>query len=127
MTLRPEPYSPEVGGVLRAVLDALAAWTPTAWITFDVVEFSANVLMFAPLGVLVVLWGGRWWLGILIGLMVSGAIETTQYFFLETRVADVRDLVANTLGSAIGAVATSALQGRRCTHSDRIATAIEGS
>ncbi|MEV7766488.1 VanZ family protein [Microbacterium sp. NPDC086615] len=104
MTLRPTIYDENVGGILHAILRAARGWPPTAWITFDGVEFTANVVMFAPLGVLVLLWGGRWWHGIAAGLLISSAIETTQLLFLPTRVADVRDVIANTSGAAIGVV-----------------------
>ena len=120
MTLRPEPYSPEVGGALASVLELLASRPLTAWITFDLVEFTANVVMFAPLGALVLLWGGRWWAAALLGLAASGAIETIQLLFLDARVADVRDLVANTLGALIGALLTAAVRaGTRRSHSAR--------
>ncbi|MDQ1116679.1 glycopeptide antibiotics resistance protein [Microbacterium testaceum] len=82
MTLRPTIYDENVGGILHAILRAARGWPPTAWITFDGVEFTANVVMFAPLGVLVLLWGGRWWHGIAAGLLISSAIETTQLLFL---------------------------------------------
>lgn len=112
MTLRPSIYDDRVGGILQHVFRVLASWPGTAWITFDAVEFSANVLLFVPLGVLAVAWRGRWWHGILLGLAVSAAIETTQLLFLPTRVADVRDVVANTLGAAVG-VGIGALLSRR--------------
>ena len=102
MTLRPTIYDARVGSLLHTVLRALHSWSPTAWISFDVVEFTANVAMFVPLGILVLAWGGRWWYGILIGTVLSAAIETIQLLFLPTRVADVRDVVANTVGAAIG-------------------------
>ncbi|WP_295833134.1 VanZ family protein [uncultured Microbacterium sp.] len=102
MTLRPSIYDAEVGGILRRLLDALQQSPATAWITFDVVESPANVVMFVPLGLLVIAWRGRWWHGILLGLTVSCAIEITQLVFLPTRVADVGDVVANTLGATLG-------------------------
>ncbi|MFF7683634.1 VanZ family protein [Microbacterium sp. NPDC007973] len=102
MTLRPSIYDDRVGGILHRVFRALASWPGTAWITLDLVEFSANVLLFVPLGVLVVAWRRRWWQGILLGLVLSAAIEIAQLAFLPTRVADPRDVVANTLGAAVG-------------------------
>lgn len=127
MTLRPEPYGPETAGVLRRFLDLLSGWPPTAWVTFDLVEFSANVVMFAPLGLLVVAWGGRPWHGILIAVVLSSGIELAQGAFLPTRVADVRDVIANTGGAALGVVAALAIVRARRLHSERIARAIESS
>jgi len=104
MTLRARPY----GSDIAAALDRLLAWfaqrESTAWITFDRVEFAANVAMFVPLGVFAVLWFGvrGWWTAPLLGLLASGAIELSQSLFLDARVADVRDLVANTVGAVLG-------------------------
>ncbi|SDP03466.1 VanZ like family protein [Microbacterium sp. ru370.1] len=105
MTLRPSIYDERTGGILRRVLHALAGWPGTAWVSFDVLEFAANVIMFLPLGVLFVAWRRPWWQGIAAGVVVSASIETVQLLFLPTRVADVRDVVANTLGAAIGVAA----------------------
>lgn len=127
LTLRPAPYGDDTAGVLRRVLALLAGWPPTAWVTFDVVEFSANVVMFVPFGALVLAWGGRAWQGILGGLVASAAIETTQLLFLPTRVADVRDLVANTLGAALGVLAVVLISRSVRLHSEHIAGAIESS
>ena len=104
LTLRAQPY----GGVLAGGLDRLLAWLAqhpsTAWITFDRVEFAANVAMFVPLGILAVLWFGvrGWWSAPVIGLVVSAVIEASQALLLPSRVADVRDLAANTTGAVAG-------------------------
>ena len=122
LTLRPSPYDPEAGEFLASVLALLARSPVTAWITFDVVEFAANVALFVPLGILCVLWAGarRWWIPPIAGLVLSGAIELSQALFLDTRVADVRDLAANTLGAVIGlAVMLAVGTGRRCDSSRR--------
>lgn len=104
LTLRARPYGDDIAGIVDRVVAWLARREATAWITFDVVEFGANVAMFLPLGVFVVLWFGvrRWWLAPATGLLLSGAIEGIQYVFLDSRVADVRDLVANTAGALVG-------------------------
>jgi glycopeptide antibiotics resistance protein len=127
MTLRPEPYGTETAGILRRVLALLAEWSPTAWVTFDIVEFAANVTMFVPFGLLVSAWGVRAWQGFLGGFLASAAIETTQLLFLPTRVADVRDLVANTVGTAVGVLAAALISRSMRLHSERIASAIESS
>ncbi len=106
LTLRARPYGDEIAGLVERVVAWLARRDATSWITFDVVEFGANVAMFAPLGVFAVLWFGarRWWLAPPLGLALSGIIEGAQYLFLDTRIADVRDLVANTAGALAGAL-----------------------
>jgi len=109
MTLRPSIYDDGVGGILRSALRLLRAWPPTAWVTFDVVEFTANVALFVPLGMLVLAWGGRWWQGILTAAIVSSGIETLQLLFLPTRVADARDVAANTLGAVVGVALMAAV------------------
>jgi len=104
MTLRAQPYGSAIATGLDRLLTWFAEHASTAWITFDRVEFAANVAMFVPLGILAVLWFGvrGWWSAPVIGALVSTAIESTQALLLSTRVPDVRDIVANTLGAVIG-------------------------
>ncbi|MFM2719586.1 VanZ family protein [Microbacterium mcarthurae (nom. nud.)] len=127
ITLRPAPYGPETASVLESLLRALEAWPPTAWVTFELVEFGANIALFAPFGLLVLAWGGRPWLGVLGGLALSVVIELSQWALLPSRVADTRDLLANTIGAAVGVVAAMAVARARRLHSERIARAIESS
>lgn len=104
MTLTVRPY----GGDIASAIDRLIAWfalrPSTAWITFERVEFGANVAMFVPLGVFAVLWFGvrGWWTAPLLGFVASGLIEATQLLFLPTRYPTVSDLVANTAGAVVG-------------------------
>lgn len=104
LTLRAQPYGGDIAGVLDRVLAWFAERESTRWITFDVIEFSSNVAMFVPLGLFAVLWFGvrGWWTAPLLGLGLSLAIEALQATLLDTRVADVRDVVANTGGAVIG-------------------------
>ena len=83
--------------------------------------------MFVPFGVLAILWDGLWWVGILSGLATSAVIETSQALLLPTRVADARDLLANTLGTALGVVVGLLVVRTVRLHSERIADAIESS
>ena len=68
------------------------------------VEFAANIVMFVPFGVLAALLRPHlgWWLLVGTGTSISVAIELAQLFLLPSRVADLRDVVSNTLGTAIG-------------------------
>lgn len=113
LTIGPQPAG--ANGLLRTLADAFAESRLTAWITYPVLEFTANIALFVPAGVLVVLWIGAlssrtfpavrrwWWLAAPTGLAVSGLIEGVQATLLADRVPDVRDLVSNTLGALVGA------------------------
>ena len=68
-----------------------------------------NVLLFLPLGAVLALLTARpWWWVVLPAAVVSGAIELVQGRWLD-RVASWSDLVANTVGALLGAVAVSLL------------------
>lgn len=102
VTLWPEPGPDRTFDVVRAVI----GWLDSHGIavTYLGVEFAANIAMFVPFGILVGLLvpRRRAWLVIVLGAATSVAIELAQLAFLPTRVADVRDVVANTLGAAAG-------------------------
>jgi glycopeptide antibiotics resistance protein len=102
MTLRPTIVDPQVESAILRLVRKLRAVPGMGWVTDSGVEFTANVAMFVPLGLLVIAWRGRWWHGILGGLVLSAGIETWQLLMLPGRVADVRDLLANALGAALG-------------------------
>lgn len=105
VTLNPSPPSPGANRLLRRVLEWFGRHEATEWITLDRFEFLANIALFVPVGVLVLLFLGRrwWWVGIVVGLVLTLGIEGAQQF-MPARFPDVRDLVANTAGAAIGAV-----------------------
>lgn len=103
ITLNPFPPDPHRNGLLEGLLAAFATTPLLGWIDYDVVEFTANVLMFVPMGILfTLLWGvWRWWLVLAVGAAATLIIEFIQ-LFLPERVSDPRDLLANTLGAALG-------------------------
>jgi glycopeptide antibiotics resistance protein len=114
------PRDDSVGNpVVDAVLDLLSSSEITAWISFAVLERVANIVMFVPLGALLILALGRqhrlqaW----VIGVGYSVVIETCQALFLAGRVADPFDVVMNGLGAGIGVVITVAVvdRGKRTT------------
>lgn len=77
---------------------------------YDVVQFVANVVLFVPLGWLAVaLTRARWWQVTLLGLLLSTGIEVGQALVRPDRFATVSDVVANTLGTALGAAAAALL------------------
>ena len=92
--------SPFIGWFVRSVQ---AAGAP--WFSYDWVEFSANVALFVPLGVLGVMVVGRrrWWLAVAGGVATSVVIEAVQWMLLPERFPTPWDVLANTLGAAVGA------------------------
>lgn len=113
ITLDPAPPAPAGNPLLRALLRAVSAVPGLGWVDYDVAEFTANILLFVPMGVLFTLLLGvwRWWVAVAIGVFATLFIEFTQRF-LPARVSDPRDLLANTLGTLIG-VAIVVLIARR--------------
>ncbi|MGN6218406.1 MAG: VanZ family protein [Microbacterium sp.] len=95
----PVPVDRGATGMLRG----LARFVPV--LTYDRVEFGANVLLFVPLGVLLAVAMPRRRVFLVpFALLLSGAIEAGQAIFLDERTATFRDIVANTIGATIGLV-----------------------
>jgi glycopeptide antibiotics resistance protein len=106
VTLGPVP-SDGRSSLVHALVRLFDRFEATRWLDFLMVEFLLNIAMFMPLGLLLVLLLGRhrWWLAILSGIGLTFAIEFLQQA-LPDRVSDPRDLLANSLGSALGVLAT---------------------
>jgi len=111
VTLGPQPLDPQDQGMLlRAMRLAREVLLPrwpalAAQVTYNHVEFTANVIMFVPLGIFLILLMGRrfWWLVIVMGVAATCFIETAQRF-IPGRVPDVRDIESNSIGTVIGVV-----------------------
>ncbi|MCS5716750.1 VanZ family protein [Herbiconiux sp. CPCC 205763] len=103
----PTPVDSGSGGLLFRALRVLHQHGLPEFVSYNVVEFAANIAMFVPLGVLIaLLFGPRWWwVTIVACLALSISIEVYQYQFLPYRYATVRDVLANSAGGAIGAIA----------------------
>lgn len=65
-------------------------------------EFTANIIMFLPVGAVAWWWRRSVWRNVLVGLAATVLIESVQGLFLPHRVADIRDVIANTSGALIG-------------------------
>jgi glycopeptide antibiotics resistance protein len=81
-----------------------------------------NVLLFVPAGALLVaLLRWKWWAAVLVAGLCSAVIEVVQSRWLE-RVGSVDDLVANTVGAALGALALTLRRRRRSRPAGRPAS-----
>lgn len=81
---------------------------------YDIVEFSANIALFVPLGVLAMMLIRRlrWGWVVLLGASTSATFELVQVIARPARNADVRDVIANALGAAAGALLVVMLRRR---------------
>jgi glycopeptide antibiotics resistance protein len=125
LTLTPAADGERVYSLLTRLVALFERFDRTDWITYGVAEFAANIVLFVPLGVLLVLLlGRRRWLAVIVaGLLASCWIELAQGIWIGDRVADSRDLVSNTLGTAIGVVLAMMLTWPAATRDRRLAAA----
>ncbi|MEI5583394.1 MULTISPECIES: VanZ family protein [unclassified Agromyces] len=77
------------------------------WYSYELLEFSANVLLFVPFGLLGLLVVGLrfWWVALVLGVTASVVIETGQELLLPERMPSTSDVVANALGTTLGVAA----------------------
>lgn len=116
ITLWPSPVDSGSGGeLLMKVLRRLHRWGVPDWVDYGFVEAASNVLLFVPLGALVVWIMGRsyWWVGGAAGLLLSCLIELAQFFFLPDRYPTIVDVVANTVGATFGGLLILLVMDRR--------------
>lgn len=105
LTLTPRPISPDQQRLVMQVVDALHRRGYAESIDYSRFEFLANIALFVPIGVFLLLLFGAsgWWLAAIGSVAMTIVIETAQQQ-IPGRVSDGRDLVANTLGGLIGIV-----------------------
>jgi VanZ family protein len=103
VTLTPASEAPIPLAFAVRVLDALHRRGIAETLTINRLEFLANIGMFVPVGVfLLLLFGtGLFWVAGISSFVLTSAIETVQRS-IPGRVSDPRDVVANTLGALIG-------------------------
>ncbi|MGV8911817.1 MAG: VanZ family protein [Rhodoglobus sp.] len=120
LTLSPQAPDQRDGPLwqLAVFLDRFSA---TQWLTFNDLEFVANIALFVPLGLFFVLLVGKrqWWLALALAIGLTAGIEWVQQF-IPTRVSDVRDILSNSLGAAIGVVVTLSVAAARQRARDAI-------
>ncbi len=103
VTLTPGSVAPTGSDVVLRVLNRLQRYDELSWLTYDRAEFLANVGLFVPVGLFLLLLVGTrfWWVAGLAAFAMTSAIETVQRS-IPGRISDERDIVANTAGALIG-------------------------
>lgn len=109
-----------VTGIVATVARMLEGWGVPFDVGYPVLEFIANIALFVPFGALVAMaWPAlQAWKIIAAGAATSIIIEVVQ-IALPTRFPTVSDVIANTLGAAVGFAVVAMLRRRR---SDAAAT-----
>jgi VanZ family protein len=105
LTLTPHPIGTGQQDLLLRLLDGLHRRGYAGSLDFDRAEFLANIALFVPIGMFLLLLFGAsgWWAAVLVPIAMTGGIEYAQHY-IPDRVPDRRDLVANTSGALIGVV-----------------------
>jgi glycopeptide antibiotics resistance protein len=119
LTLSPQAPDQRDGPLWQLAL-FLDQFSATEWLTFNDLEFVANIALFVPVGLFFVLLVGKrqWWLALTLAIGLTVAIEWVQQF-IPSRVSDARDILSNSLGAAIGVMITLTVAAAR--QRDRVA------
>lgn len=100
----PTPVDRPAAGMLHESLSWLHRHGLPRFVNYNFVEFSANIAMFVPMGLIASAVFKNAWLGIVAGALGSCLIELGQAMLLPDRFASGLDVLANTLGAALGAL-----------------------
>ena len=107
VTLTPGSDQPDYADLAARVLARLQRYPDldplTSRLSIERIEFLANIGLFVPLGVfLLLLVGARLWLvALAAGIVLTSMIESVQRS-IPGRVSDPRDVAANSIGMVIG-------------------------
>lgn len=118
----PTPVDSGAAGPLKEAL----AWLRRhnlGWITYDAVEFSANIAMFIPFGLLVPFAFPRvhWWQVLAGAVTASAAAELAQTLLRPDRFGTVTDIVANATGTALGLLLAARIRSVRTARLEELA------
>ena len=104
ITLWPTPVDTERAGPIQDLLATLHQYGLPHWFAYRELEFTANVVMFLPLGVFagLLIPRRRIWVAAMALPLLSIAVECAQLLFLPERYPTVSDVIANSLGAWIG-------------------------
>ena len=100
----PTPVDRPAAGRLQAALLALHRAGLPDLVNYSFVEFTSNILLFAPIGILAALAFPVFHRGriVLAAFLASCGMELGQKLFLHDRFPSAMDIVANTAGAMLG-------------------------
>lgn len=107
IALWPVPVDSGASGFLRRVERVLPL------LTYQRVEFASNILLFVPLGLLLMLILRRRYLILPIAIVVTVGIESAQGLLLDRRTPSMLDIIANTAGACIGMLIVAVVESLR--------------
>lgn len=103
----PVPVDRGAEGLLKEISSGIP------WLSYAVIEATANVLLFVPLGILLArVLPRRRWLVVPIAFVATMTIEFSQALLLSERTPSVGDVIANVTGAVIGLAIVIAVSGR---------------
>jgi glycopeptide antibiotics resistance protein len=107
----PTPVDEPVQGPLSSALKFLHRHGIPAWFNYQLVEASANIVIFVPLGFVSSLAFPEkpWWRIGAFGLLISACMELGQLLFLHNRFSTPQDLVTNAAGGVLGVLLAAAV------------------
>lgn len=107
VTLTPGSDQPDYASLAGRVLARLQRYPDldplTSRLSIERIEFLANIGLFVPLGVFLLLLVGTrlWFLALVAGIVLTSVIENIQRS-IPDRVPDPRDVAANSIGTFVG-------------------------
>lgn len=103
IALWPTPVDKPLAGLIFDAVQRGHQLGAPGWVGYDLIEFLANVALFAPFGFFVsALLDTHPAVSALVGFTTSASIEVLQLVVRPERFATISDVVANTLGAVIG-------------------------
>ena len=112
VTLSPTPIDQGYESSIERVLAVLHRNGIPEWFGYNKLEFTANIVMFVPIGFLVELAmpARQWWVALILCPALSGTIELIQGAVLAERFSTLSDVDANSGGALLGITAAVALR-----------------
>lgn len=104
VTMSPTPIDQGYESAIARVLAVFHRNGFPLWFGYNKLEFSANIVMFVPIGFLSALAVPvqHWWIALLLCPALSAAIELLQGALLEARFSTLSDVAANSIGALMG-------------------------